>query len=708
MLTDNANFTIEGLIRNQDENVSRCAETSVPQVMLPISDDYTLILKCQPPAAANRVMAICTPSRRCHKPASCSSAVCSSGKRPNGFVVPPSAVKQAVLTKQEVEDRVKFSILSCDQFQKCRLVNIKDVLSVGGTDLICVGCRKGIETLLETLKQTPVSCYGNFEFLNCAKIKMNVNHRDLTYSDSLYHHLALCKFRVKEISECLPRKNKTRCVYHSVNHEIGGPRDSTINWDVLWENTSAESRKDILKLSFDELKNSHEMYVKKHRFCEDCQEHLTHAFRLLFNLDNAANFPDFNADTYQHLTVELCPQTGDRFVCVVADTNVLAGMMERLKNQLNTNNFNEERHARSLDIAQKEIVLCIAMFIYKRVQTIVMKFSAFTACVEMLPHMVWLTFRHNLEEAVEDIEGQLRIEKTLKEIAMVDAKLEAQKERKKEKKRNKKNKMKMLSGSSCQLSEDIHVEEECAECSHAIAPPICNLTGACRNSHTSTKSSKQSKTSRRSSGSPTTATCSDGGYSPGESTTPRNCSTRDTACNFSRRKTNKSTASSSGMSTLSCSSTPQSLSPDSNNSSSPPRNHPILTNTSHESPDSFSYPGKNSEKKTSKDCNSNLKKSEAKVVRAPPDFLMEYAQTDRPQHHPPKSSKVNLQHSRNQLELASCCTSTLKSMSSETLIPQEEIDAFKKKHADFLKHRESIRNKIRSDFENKLKVGGVS
>ena len=698
--------------------------------------------------------------------------------RSNTALVPPTSIKQSLLTNLEAEDRVKFSILSSDQYQKCLTVNSKDVLPVGGNDVTCVGCRKGIETLLDSMKSFPLACFNCFEFIGGGKIKMNPG--SLKYSDCLYRNLAISKYRIKEICDSLPRRNKSRCIYHSVNHDMGGAKESAVQWKVLWDNTSPECRKDILKISYDELKNSHEVYVKKHRFCEDCQDHLTHAFRLLFYLEDYTEFEDFDPEIYDCLTVEQCSATGEKYICVPADLDVLAEMMDRLKNQLDTNNPNEERHARSLDVAQKEIVLCIAMFIYKRIQSIVMRFSAFITCVELLPHLIWLTFRKNLEEAVEDIEGQIRIEKTLREIALVDAKLEAQKERKREKKRNRKNRLKTVNTNRLQELETESQENFQLEMffsgSKSNSESIINPKSETCLARKRTASDKMK--SRGCSISPS-ANGSDGGYSTGESASRYSCdAANDILGNCStRRKANKSSSSSSALSVNSTTSpSNQSTSPVSTKSSSPvktPVNNgedvrkkerirankkqtKILSDnkcTKHNQINSkatvqkgqlqngTNYSDLSRIKKVSKKALSNDKletpKKEANIgdnsqssktkVKAfnkqQTLCLLDYEQSEV------TTKQKTVVGSKQQSETKITCENQNdgKVSTSGKSIPDkrsqnnseaplgncsnfltaDEIAEFKKQHGDYLKNRDVIRAKIKTQFEHKLKVGGL-
>ena len=554
------------MVRNdnlQKTNVQHGCDT-----ILVAADEYSLIVHSEhPPKLCPKAASGATCSAT-QKHGSCvasapktASRLCKS--KSNCSLVPPSSIKQSVLTSQEVEDRVKFSILSSDQIQKCLVFNSKDVLTVGGNDVTCVGCRKGVETLLDSMKNFPLACFSCFECLGGGKIRMKPG--SLKFSDSLYHNLAVSKYRIKEIYDSIPRRNKTRCVYHSVNHDMGGAKEAAVQWKVLWDNTSPECRKDILKISYEELKNSHEVYVKKHRFCEDCQDHLMHAFRLLFYLEDYSEFEDFDPEIYDCLTVEQCAATGEKFICVPADLDVLAEMMDRLKNQLDTNNPNEERHARSLDVAQKEMVLCIAMFIYKRIQSIVMRFSAFITCVELLPHLIYLTFRKKLEEAVEDIEGQIRIEKTLHEIAMVDARLEAQKERKREKKRNKKNRNK--GGNQLKETEDSEPQENfqlemflsggtksSTVVGKSISDNACIINPKTDDTCRSARSQNPETAKSRGCSTSPYGNCSDGGYSTGESASPRTCGAANGNPANSRRKSNKSSSSSSELSSKSATS----------------------------------------------------------------------------------------------------------------------------------------------------------
>ena len=764
MLTNGANFTIEHMCKGETDciilpskqtNNNTCTTSctgeppgniSDSHVYIPVGDDYHLVLRHNPNTRKQKPLSVPTKSHPHTKNAAKWSGHQNSTGTISSCIIQPTKIPEKLITDMECEDRKKFAILTSDQFQRCLYLNTKDILSIGGQDIYCVGCRTGVEALLDNFKQSSLSNLERFESIGCSKFKMLLNYCDLT-SDVMFYHIGIAKARVKEIIDSLPKK-KHRCVYHSSGYDLASNRESPIQWNVLWENTTPECRKEILRISESELKQSQEMYIKKHKFCDDCQYHLSNAFRLLFERENGNKLEDFNAETYQYLSIESCTTSGERFVCVSPETGVLAEMMERLKNQLNTSNPNEERHARTLDVAQKEAVLCIAMFLYKRVQTVVMKFSGFVACVELLPHMIWSTFRTQLERVVEDIEGQMQIERTLKELAQLDAKQAAQKERKREKKRNRKIKLKQLYEQNSDVTNEDCAVEGCQNCES-------------ENSLLKEQQEKHQLKKRRDSLSPPgSQNLSDGGYSTSESgNSPRYDDNRTLVGNFNRRKGDKINTSSSG---ISCSSSPESSnSPNSTNSSSPTRvnltkcrgkseknmKQKLCRNDSLESMCKKSTEIFKSSPETSKHCmqvtlcsitdSANMAKSmqnlSAKTVKELSIIVNDNQKDNRCSDSETKDKKISRKTEKviSLLEYDSKLTS-ISNKSIETLskdkkknaknknkptkkdskddeqqIPQNEIDEFKLKHTDYMKQRQNIREKIRAEFECKLKTNGL-
>lgn len=128
-----------------------------------------------------------------------------------------------------------------------------------------------------------------------------------------------------------------------------------------------------------------------------------------------------------------------------------------------SNARHRERHAKTLEIAQEEVLTCIGMCIYERLRRIYMCLKEEENACQVLAAVAVHALSRNFDMAVETKRGISNLELLYEEISRAEKIKEQRKEMKKLKKKKKKNeKRNNLNESSCHNCKPVSVTGACA------------------------------------------------------------------------------------------------------------------------------------------------------------------------------------------------------------------------------------------------------
>ncbi|KAK2558327.1 Gametogenetin-binding protein 2 [Acropora cervicornis] len=139
-----------------------------------------------------------------------------------------------------------------------------------------------------------------------------------------------------------------RCPLHSLESHKSR---SSGNWIDVWDLLSQECRDEVVLIDSDGLLDTLEKYLRKHSYC---------------------------AALYDGL--KSCPQ--ERHVHVLCDTDYIAHLISRAEPELAGGR--RERHAKTLDIAQEEVLTCLGIHLWERLHRLWQKLKTEEQTWQML------------------------------------------------------------------------------------------------------------------------------------------------------------------------------------------------------------------------------------------------------------------------------------------------------------------------------------
>ena len=98
----------------------------------------------------------------------------------------------------------------------------------------------------------------------------------------------------------------------------------------------------------------------------------------------------------------------------------------------------QERHAKTLEIAQKEVLTCIGICLYERFQRIQQRLREGQQACDLLFYVALQSLKHSFEMAFESKQGISDLEKLCQEFDEEDRKKEVKAQKKRDKKKKKK------------------------------------------------------------------------------------------------------------------------------------------------------------------------------------------------------------------------------------------------------------------------------
>ena len=98
----------------------------------------------------------------------------------------------------------------------------------------------------------------------------------------------------------------------------------------------------------------------------------------------------------------------------------------------------QERHAKTLEIAQKEVLTCIGICLYERFQRIQQRLREGQQACDLLFYVALQSLKHSFEMAFESKQGISDLEKLCQEFDEEDRKKQVKAQKKRDKKKKKK------------------------------------------------------------------------------------------------------------------------------------------------------------------------------------------------------------------------------------------------------------------------------
>ncbi|CAJ1064405.1 LOW QUALITY PROTEIN: gametogenetin-binding protein 2 [Xyrichtys novacula] len=360
-----------------------------------------------------------------------------------------------------------YSKLKQQDLNMALMVTSREVYSALSQLVPCVGCRRSVERLFSHLVES-----GNpaLEPLTVKPTGMlSVTKACLSDVKKLYTLFYVHGSKLNDMIDAIPKSKKNkRCQLHSL--DTHKPKPLGGSWMDVWELMSQECRDEVVLIDSACLLETLETYLRKHRFCTDCKNKVLRAYNILVGELDCSKEKGYCAALYEGLCC--CPH--ERHIHVCCETDFIAHLLGRAEPEFAGGYERRERHAKTIDIAQEEVLTCLGIHLYERLHRIWQKLRAEEQTWQILFHLGVDALRKSFEMAVEKMQGISRLEQFVEELSEEERAKELKQEKKRQKRKNRrKNKC------SFDMSEqDVDDKEKTDEGSLESVEGTCKVCGS--------------------------------------------------------------------------------------------------------------------------------------------------------------------------------------------------------------------------------------
>ncbi|XP_066295842.1 gametogenetin-binding protein 2-like isoform X1 [Branchiostoma lanceolatum] len=372
----------------------------------------------------------------------------------------------------------KLDVLSKDELAVELMVTSKQLFRALSQLVPCVGCRRSVERLFNQLVE---SGHPAIEPLIVTPHSvLSIKHAYLFDPRSVYTLFYVHGARLQDVMESIPKSSKknNRCLLHSLDTHKA---KLTGSWIDVWELLSQDCRDEVVLINCESLLETMETYLRKHRFCTECKSKVLRAYSLLTGDIDSTNEKGYCATLYEGL--RCCPH--ERHIHVSGETDFIAHLIGRAEPELagRFSSSRRERHAKTIDIAQEEVLTCLGIHLYERLHRIWQKLRAEEQTWEMLFYVGVDTLRKSFEMAVEQKQGFTQLEQLCLEIKEEERARELKQEKKRLKRKKRKNKNAAGDRDGEKAEEKVtctgEEEKENCKCNDVDVNSSCTANGGC-------------------------------------------------------------------------------------------------------------------------------------------------------------------------------------------------------------------------------------
>lgn len=216
------------------------------------------------------------------------------------------------------------------------------------------------------------------------------------------------------------------------------------------------------------------------RFCPECRLKVLRAYSLLVGDVEPGEEKGYKPLLY--LGLKCCP--AEKHIHVQCNTDLISLLITRAEPELVgrldlvvVNNYKclhyfivnyssrRERHAKTMEVAQEEVVTCVGICLLERLQRVAQRLREEEQMVDMLQFASLQALRRSFEMAVESKRGISQLELFCEELSREEAVQKQRKEAKKQKRRKRRGKKDNTSGTDhlCQNERNYDNEDDIEE-----------------------------------------------------------------------------------------------------------------------------------------------------------------------------------------------------------------------------------------------------
>ncbi|XP_011140169.1 gametogenetin-binding protein 2 isoform X2 [Harpegnathos saltator] len=321
----------------------------------------------------------------------------------------------------------KLEILTKEEIKASFEVTCKDMLAILSETVPCVGCRRSVERLLYDLMKSGHPALDPLVITpgGLLSIKDDVLESPEQLCTMLHGHST----RLSNLVEQQPRNRKSqRCILHSL--EIQRMRPPPNAWKEVWECMEKPCQEELALIETDILDETLDIYLRKHRFCAECRNKVLLASSLLTREPDPTKEKGYVSILYTG--IRRC--IADHHIHLPTMTNYIGTIIGRAQPEL----MGRERHAKTLEIAQEEVLTCLGICMAERLHKVHRRLREEETVCKVLAAVAIDALSRNFQMAVEMKQGFTQLELLYEEFTRE----EIAKQQKREKLRLKRKKQK--------------------------------------------------------------------------------------------------------------------------------------------------------------------------------------------------------------------------------------------------------------------------
>ncbi|XP_056451310.1 gametogenetin-binding protein 2 isoform X1 [Gadus chalcogrammus] len=371
---------------------------------------------------------------------------------------------QYINTTRWIQFAEYHSKLKQQDLHTAMMVTSREVFSTLAQLVPCVGCRRSVERLFSQLVES-----GN-PALEPLTVKtpatLSVTKACLADAKKLFTLFYVHGSKLNDMIDAIPKSKKNkRCQLHSL--DTHKPKPLGGSWMDVWERMSQGCRDEVVLIDSACLLETLETYLRKHRFCTDCKNKVLRAYNILAGELDCTKEKGYCAALYEGLCC--CPH--ERHIHVCCETDFIAHLLGRAEPEFSGGYERRERHAKTMDVAQEEVLTCLGIHLYERLHRIWQKLRAEEQTWQMLFYLGVDALRRNFEMAVEKMQGISRLEQFVEELSEEERAKELKQEKKRQKRKNRRK-------NKCGFDVPADKEKSLDECSLESVDVSCKACGS--------------------------------------------------------------------------------------------------------------------------------------------------------------------------------------------------------------------------------------
>jgi len=384
----------------------------------------------------------------------------------------------------------KFEALNRDEVTAALMCSFKDIEDTLAKEVSCVGCRRSVESMLNKLLVSGDPALEPLVITEDKAISIGRDHIKTPQAlanlfCSQLHRLKTTYIDASSGSKNRKKGNNVRCNAHSL--VMGSKKLLHFgHWTSTWKCMERECQEECVLIHFDLLRDTIDKYLKKHSFCDECTKMVNKAYTMLVEDEDVptvvpggcCNAPVTSTDASEDKQVKkiyngLTSCVSDHHVHVECNEEVVSHLIEMAEPELS--GLRQERHAKTIEIAQKEVLTCIGICLYERFQRIQQRLREGQQACDLLFYVALQSLKFSFEMAFESKMGNSEVDKLLAGFAESDRQEELKAQKKREKKKKQKQKKDQAVASINDFSADVSADLTSAVTGSAgSSPPALN------------------------------------------------------------------------------------------------------------------------------------------------------------------------------------------------------------------------------------------